>query len=292
MANVMRPAPVTAFCPGHISGYFRRIDGTDLATTGSIGAGIVIDEGVTVTASPSQAPDVRILKRDASGGLHQIARESTLIRSAMERIGVSGAVITECRLPIGAGFGLSAAALLASLTALNQLYDCGLDTHDIARIAHETEVTHRTGLGDVAACQGGGRVVRAGAGIDGHIERRFDLDKPLYAISFGPIHTPSVLGSPVQMEQVKAAFPEGVPETVEDFFRLCRTFTDKSGLLTPEVRKVLAACDHAGVPASMTMLGNGVFAYGMRAEAVLRGFGEMYELRMAGSGVRILKEKP
>jgi len=40
------------------------------------------------------------------------------------------------------------------------------------------------------------------------------------------------------------------------------------------------------------MLGNGVFAYGTRAEAVLRAFGETYELHMAGSGVRILEEKP
>jgi pantoate kinase len=50
----MTPASVTAFCPGHISGYFKRVNGQTLATTGSIGAGVVIDEGVTVTVSASQ----------------------------------------------------------------------------------------------------------------------------------------------------------------------------------------------------------------------------------------------
>ena len=40
---------VVAFAPGHISGYFQRIDGTTTGSTGSIGAGIVINRGVTLT---------------------------------------------------------------------------------------------------------------------------------------------------------------------------------------------------------------------------------------------------
>ena len=286
----MTPAPVTAFCPGHISGYFKRIDGNDLRTTGSIGAGIVINEGVTVTVSTSLTPSVRIERKDASGVRHSLAQESPLLISAMDRIGVSASVVTECRLPIGAGFGLSAAALLASLTALNRLHECGMSAHEIALIAHETEVTHRTGLGDVAACQSGGRVVRTGVGIDGHIERRFDLTEPLFAVSFGPIHTPSVLGSPAQMEKVTAAFPRDLPDSVVDYFRLCREFADRSGLVTPEVKQVLTECDRAVIPASMTMLGNGVFAYGARAGTVLRAFGEVYELHMAECGARIVEE--
>lgn len=290
--TAMTPASVTAFCPGHISGYFRRVDGRDLATTGSIGAGIVINEGVTVTASTSASPSVIIRKRAGTGMLSDLALDSPPLLSAMNRLGVSAALVTECRLPIGAGFGLSAAALLASLTALNRLHECGMSAHEIARIAHETEVTHRTGLGDVAACQSGGRVVRTSAGIDGHIERRFDLTEPLCAVSFGPIHTPSVLGSPAQMERVTHAFPRESPESVTDFFRLCREFADKSGLVTPEVRQVLGGCDRAGIPASMTMLGNGVFAYGTRAGAVLKAFGEVYALHMAECGVRIVEDIP
>jgi pantoate kinase len=284
----MTPASVTAFCPGHISGYFRRVDGRDLATTGSIGAGIVINEGVTVTVSAASSPSVIIRRWDGTGAPCILTHDSPPLFSAMDRLDVSAAVVTECRLPIGAGFGLSAAALLASLTALNRLYECGMNAHGIATIAHETEVVHRTGLGDVAACQSGGRVVRMGAGIDGLIERRFDLTEPLFAISFGPIHTPSVLGSPAQMEKVTAAFPRDSPDNVADFLRLCREFADRSGLVTPEVKHVLTGCDRAGIPASMTMLGNGVFAYGARAGTVLRAFGEVYELHMAEHGVRIL----
>ena len=285
----MTPASVTAFCPGHISGYFKRVDGQTLATTGSIGAGIVIDEGVTVTVTASQSPSVHIQRRDNAGVRYDVAQDSPPLITALNCIGVSASVVTECRLPIGAGFGLSAAALLAALTASNRLFACGLSAHEIARIAHETEVHHRTGLGDVAACQGGGRVVRKGAGIDHKIERRFDLTEPLFAISFGPIHTPGVLGSPAQMDRVTAAFPLTFPENVRDFFRLSREFADKSCLVTREVQEVLGECDRTHVPASMTMLGNGVFAYGIRAEPVLSSFGEVYELHMAESGVRIVE---
>ena len=42
-----------AFCPGHISGYFRPLRGVSPEKTGSAGAGIVISEGVTVQVKPS-----------------------------------------------------------------------------------------------------------------------------------------------------------------------------------------------------------------------------------------------
>jgi pantoate kinase len=283
---------VTACCPGHISGYFKRVAGTTPGTTGSIGAGIVISPGVTVTVSTAPRTTVSILERSHHGRLRQYADVSPPIASALARVGVDAGVVTECRLPIGAGFGLSAAALLATLTAVNRLSDLGMGPRDIARIAHETEVEHRTGLGDVSACQSGGRVVRTGAGIDGEIHRYFDLQGPVCAVSFGPIPTPTVLGSPSQMERVARAFPDGQPENAAEFFSACRTFAIKSSLVTPEVERVLRACASEGVPASMTMLGNGVFAYGEKAHAVLRPFGEVYTCEVARDGPQITGETP
>ncbi|MDD5188978.1 MAG: GHMP kinase, partial [Methanoregula sp.] len=89
-----------------------------------------------------------------------------------------------------------------------------------------------------------------------------------------------------------AAFPVSLPESVADLFRLSREFAEQSGLMTPEVKKALRACDAVSIPASMTMLGNGVFAYGTHAGSVLRAFGEVYELHMAHCGVRILEGEP
>jgi len=287
----MIPASVTAFCPGHISGYFRRVDGRDPATTGSIGAGIVISEGVTSTVRPSDTVSVIVRMQPDTGAPVEISRSSPPLASALDRLGATVAVETVCRLPISAGFGLSAAALLSTLTATDRLLGLGLAADDIAEIAHETEVKFKTGLGDVAACQGGGRVVRTGPGIHGTIRRSFDLTEPISAVCFGPIHTPDVLGSPEQMARVAGAFPAQQPETAEEFFACCREFSEKSGLETASVKRVLAACDRNNIPAAMTMLGDGVFAYGAEAAAVLQPFGTVYGMQMAKSGTQILEVK-
>jgi pantoate kinase len=278
-----------AFCPGHISGYFKRVMGQDAATTGSSGAGIVISEGVQARVEPSNHTSICICRRERSGEPAIISHESPPIAYAMKMLSLDATVTTECSLPIGAGFGLSAAAILATLTALDNLYNLGLGDDRIARAAHESEIVHRTGLGDVAACRGGGLVVRTNAGIAAPVRRYLGLIEPVYAISFGPIHTPDVLGSKEQMDKVTAAFPEKVPQTIGDFFSISKKFSQTSGLLTPEVSEVLIRCETAGVPASMTMLGNGVFAYGAKAKDVLSGFGTLYEMHIAQKGPRIIE---
>ena len=286
----MKPTHVVAFCPGHISGYFKRIVGNTIATTGSIGAGIVISEGVTATVEPMNRISICIKRRSSTGTSFEVSSGSPLLEHVMEHLSLTASVVTECTLPIGAGFGLSAAALLATLTALNHLFDRGMNAEEIALCAHAAEVAHRTGLGDVAACQGGGRVIRSGPGIHGLIERRFDMPEPLYAVSFGPIHTPEVLGSSSQMERVSSAFPKTTPENVEDFFILSRHFAEHSGLMTRDVEKVIRHCDGAGVPSSMTMLGKGVFAYGRKARDVLLPFGHVYEFYVSATGAHILED--
>ena len=278
-----------AFCPGHISGYFKRVMGQDAATTGSRGAGIVISEGVHARVEPSDQTSIFICRRKRSGGPAIISRESPPIAYAMKMLSLNATVTTECSLPIGAGFGLSAAAILATLTALDNLYNLGLGDDRIARAAHESEIVHRTGLGDVSACRGGGLVVRTHTGIAAPVRRYLGLIEPVYAVSFGPIHTPDVLGSKEQMDKVTAAFPEKVPQTMGEFFSLSNKFSHTSGLLTPEVSEVLIRCENAGVPASMTMLGNGVFAYGAKAKDVLSGFGTLYEMHIAQKGPRIIE---
>jgi pantoate kinase len=286
----MKPDHVVAFCPGHISGYFKRIVGDTIASTGSIGAGIVISEGVTATVEPSDRISICIRRKKSPGTSFEVSSGSPLLEHVLEQLNLTASVVTECTLPIGAGFGLSAAALLATLTALNQLFDRGMNAEEIAQCAHAAEVTHRTGLGDVAACQGGGRVIRSGPGIHGSIERRYDMPEPLYAISFGPIHTPAVLGSSAQMELASSAFPKTIPGNVEDFFLLSQHFAQQSGLMTQEAQNVIRQCDAAGIPSSMTMLGNGVFAYGRKARELLLAFDHVYEFRISATGVHIVED--
>ncbi len=274
-----------AFSPGHISGYFRRVEGSDPRTTGSVGAGMVIDEGVRATVVPAAKTGVRVIRQG------RVSTGSPPVEYALDRLGVTARVTTECRLPIGAGFGLSAAALLATLTAVNHLFDLGLSADEVAARAHEAEVVHRTGLGDVAASRSGGVVCRMGPGIHADIAR-FYPDKPLYAVSLGPLPTASVLSSEEAMARIASAYPDRCPRDIADFCFLSRQFAERSGLIAPDVRKVLSACDAAKIPASMTMLGNGVFAAGNSAERVLSGFGEVYRLNVARCGAYLIEMRP
>jgi pantoate kinase len=116
------------------------------------------------------------------------------------------------------------------------------------------------------------------------------MTEPLYAVSFGPISTPAVLGSPALLEQVSSAFPKTVPKDVEDFFLLSRQFSEQSGLITPQVKSLTRLCDAAGVPSAMTMLGNGVFAYGRKAKEMLKPFCDVYEFHVAATGVHIVED--
>ena len=282
-----------AFCPGHISGYFCPVRGPDVMTTGSLGAGLVISEGVTSSVIPSRHTLVEILRISDLGIAVERIRGSPPLEYAMESLGVTAEITTTCRLPLSAGFGLSAAALIATIRALNDSFSLMMTGRECAGLAHETEVTGMTGLGDVAACQGGGIDCRKGAGIFAEIARLPAPPFPVNAITFGPLPSPGILSSRITMDQVRRAFPGTCPGSVEEFFMLSRKFSEESGLITNEVRTALDICDREGIPASMTMLGNGIFSYGERAKKVLSGFGEVFELtvvpvagQVAGHGFR------
>jgi pantoate kinase len=94
------------------------------------------------------------------------------------------------------------------------------------------------------------------------------------------------------MDRVAAAFPHFPPEDAGDFFRISRRFAENSGLLTRETGAVIRRCADNNVPASMTMLGNGVFAYGQKAWDILSASGDVYIFTVAREGARVIGVRP
>lgn len=268
---------VVAFAPGHISGYFRRVDGVSAKDTGSLGAGLVTDRGVYVKMRAASKTTVKINGREADGWL---------IKKVLDKRHAAVEVTTE--LPIGAGFGMSAAGLLAGFYAANEVFSLGMTATEISEAAHEIEVNCGTGLGDVAAESCGGIVVRTRPGIAG-VESRIFSDEVFYAVSFGEINTADVITSSEMMKRVSDAFPMRKPESVEEFMDNSLAFTLNSGLATDDVAKVLNACKEAGVRAAMTMLGRGVFACGAGAYNVLSRFGVPFTLKVNKTGPYVME---
>jgi pantoate kinase len=272
-----------AFCPGHISGWFKKVN-DDEAASGSIGGGIVISEGVFSEAELSDEIRVNVCRVDRTGNIISKKTGSPPIEYALFKIGVTAEITTKTILPMSAGFGLSAASLLSSIKAVCELFELNLKDEEIAHLAHETEVRYKSGLGDVAACMGGGYICRKSPAIKGEIIRRYNMKRTISAISFGSLPTDKVLKNKHLMEKITAAFKETCPKTPEEFFRVSREFAEDSGLISDKIREVLDECDLREIPAAMTMLGQGVFAYGEKAPGILSRFGEVYMMKMSKTG--------
>ena len=232
------------------------------------------------------------MRVDDEGQPVELYTNPPVILSALGELDLRVQVRTTSRLPVGAGFGMSAAATLASLAAANAATEAGYSRRELANVAHQAEVAHLTGLGDVVACCGGGMHYRTEPGIDATVHRNFSKEK-ICAVSFGPLPTPDILSSSRAMKKIQDAWPDAVPGDLDSFFELSRTFSEKSGLITSEVRRVLDICSDEQVPASMTMLGNGVFAVGPRARHVLEkscGVMKVYEMSIAKQGFHVVEK--
>ena len=280
-----------AFCPGNISGFFRRL--RDPERPGSCGAGLVVSEGVLAEAVPADVTSVSGRRVDAAGQQVELFTNPPVILLALDELDLQVQVRTKSTLPVGAGFGMSAAATLASLAAANAATKARYSRRELASAAHRAEVAHLTGLGDVVACCGGGMHYRTEPGVDASVDRIFSTEE-ICAVSFGPLPTPDILSSPGAMQKIQNAWPDAVPGDLSSFFELSRIFSEKSGLITPDVRRVLDICNEEQVPASMTMLGNGVFAMGPHARRVLKecaGLNEVYAMSIADQGFHVIEEE-
>ncbi len=281
-----------AWVPAHITGFFaaeRRDESPRLS--GSIGAGLCLSLGAATTAQA--APDLERTEILLNG----IASEAPVSRFVSERLaGDRGPVrlTTELEMPFGAGFGASGAGALGAAYALNSCFDLGLTADQAAAVAHEAEVTLRTGLGDVIAQNSGGLVVRLqpGAPGTGRIDRIPVPPVPIRYVVRGPISTREVLSDARAMKAVNAAGERALKELLRkprfaNFMRLSRSFTLESGLASDWALQAMEAVKTSGGAASMIMLGDAVFAWGGESKRALKDFGEVHTTTISQRGANL-----
>lgn len=304
-----------AFAPGHITGFFEiRDQAREPERRGSRGAGVCTALGartvatvepaasfevvVRLNGAPDPAPVTvdavtAVVKDAVREGKVDLNRDMPKGRRARCRVAIESSL----DLPVGQGFGMSAAgALSAALAAARAL---GVARSVAVYAAHEAEIGHRTGLGDVAGAITGGFEIRATPGVPpwGSTSRFLGYGELVLAVVGPPIPTASVLGDPARRAAVSAAGGKLVDEllaapSLELFLRLSRRFAQDAGLVTPQVAGALAACDR--VPdslAAQSMLGNSVFAIGKadRLEEALSPLGEVYRSEVDADGARLLQ---
>lgn len=244
-----------AFVPGHITGFFTSNPDEDPTKAGSRGGGIALSEGVTVTARPTEDPQV-VLNGDTI--------EMEAVERVLQALDVPAEVRGVTDLPLGSGFGVSGGMALGAALAVNEAFTRQLSMNELVTIAHGAEVQAGTGLGDVVAQARGGVPIRLEPG--GPQDNKLDEIPARGRIEYhviGELETAEVLSGETEAltEAGKQALSTVVREpTMTTFMRASRRFSRESTLLTAGVQEVIEDVTDAGGTAAMAMLGQTVFA--------------------------------
>jgi pantoate kinase len=274
-----------AFSPAGISSFFEICDKTndgkpiaDLERVGARGGGFGIQKGVLTEVSVSEAKVNRI-RIFINGKLAPEAETTrTVSQMLMSKAGKFCDVVVNHKVdvPIGAGFGSSAAGALTAGLALSKALELPLTYNQIGRIAHVAEVKCKTGLGTVGPLMIGGCILTVEPGAPGiSIIDRIPIrdDYVVVAGVFGATPTKQVLASAEKRREVnrwgrKTLEAILAEPSVENFMACCLAFAEKAGFMTPRVRQLVKLAEKAGaVGAAQNMVGEAVHALALEENA-------------------------
>jgi pantoate kinase len=251
---------VSVFVPGHITGFFTIENHEIKLKNGSCGAGFLLSKGVRTTISKSDE-----LIYDVNQG------DSTVIDEVLKILEIDSdfKITQDIQLPIGAGFGTSAASALSLALAINEYLNLGYSKELCGQIAHMAEVNLGAGLGDVIGQNGEGLVLRVEPGAPGIGEiKSFKHDVYVAWKTFGGIETSSIIQDPHHKQvisDVGLKYLEYFEEkpSLRNFLDFSYKFSRETKLMSDEVKELVDYFNSSPniLGSSMAMLGNTVFAF-------------------------------
>jgi pantoate kinase len=282
-----------AFAPGHISGFFAPKFDKDFLKTGSRGAGINISLGAKseVIINNSKKRDIKIFI-NGKKSIFPIIQTALKYLIGERKINID--IRTTLDLPLGQGFGMSAASVVSSSYALSKIMN--ISYYDALKASHYSEIYHKTGLGDVISCTFGGIEIRNKPGIPpwGSIEHIIGNYELVICIIDYVIETKKILLDTNKIKLIKKYGNYCTDEikespTIENLFLLSNFFTEKTNLGTKKVLEAIRTANKFG-KASMCMLGNSIFAIGQTNKLCekLKKYGKIYVCKVDELGARII----
>jgi pantoate kinase len=280
----------SVFAPSHITGFFEIIDHEEPLKRGSCGAGVAMDKGVITSLqiidkdfTDSPNVDVRI------NGQKDVKNSSITFKTLglMERdLNISKlledrAIIVdhEVDVPIGAGYGISAACALGTALATAKILEMDITFNRAAAMAHLAEIEMKSGLGDVIAEVNGGITFRLKEGAPGiAVTDKMILDEDLFVLSksLGGIATSEIIGDPIHKNRINKTGRNMLDELLKNpnpktFLNLSKRFAIETGLLNSEVLDIINIFEDETIGASMAMLGNTAFALSETPDTTIEG---------------------
>ncbi len=268
--GVGSPSAAFAFAPGHVTAAFRpRTESPDPRGRGSEGVGLVLELGVRARARFTPSRSSRL---DVTSDLGTPLPISTEVarRLLSARKGRLEVQLTH-ELPVGQGFGMSAAGALATALAVARLL--GTPRRRAVAVAHLADLFGGGGLGGVAAILGGGYEIRRTAGIPpwGDVVHGPFLPAVLLGVVGGPIPSPSALRDPRLLARIETATStwSGLDRrsAPEELFAAGERFTRRVRLDPPRLRAALRGLHRRGAFAFQAMFGESFVALPRSAAA-------------------------
>jgi len=267
-----------AFSPAGISSFFeicdRTADGKPIANLEQVGArggGFGIEKGVTTEVSVATAKRNSV-KVFINGKLWPKAETTkTVVQMLLEKTNEKYSVLVRhnVEIPIGAGFGSSAAGALTTALAFSKASGLNLTYNQLGRIAHVAEVKCKTGLGTVSPLMLGGCALTIEPGAPGiAIIDRIPTSANCVIVAgvLEAVPTREVLSSPEKRLVVNRWGAKTLEKilsepSLENFLNCCREFAEKTGFMTDHVRTLIRLAEKAGaVGAAQNMVGEAAHA--------------------------------
>lgn len=225
---------ISVFVPSHITGFFSIFDNENSLLKGSLGAGVLLDKGVITEINEAEESNEGLSiiingKRDEYNEVI-ILKTIELMKEDIS-FDLENTVLNQrIQVPIGCGFGTSAASAIGTAICINEYFNLGLSIEECGQYAHLAEVSLGTGLGDVIAELSKGIVLRTKVGAPGYGEVKslvphekggfgvfIGEESQFYIItkSLGEISTASIIGN----EKHKKVITDVGLEIQEEFNR-------------------------------------------------------------------------
>ncbi|MBM3896305.1 MAG: GHMP kinase [Thaumarchaeota archaeon] len=256
-----------AFCPAHITGFFKAdLESTSLESRGSLGAGFSIQDGVTTTVSARRS-DRKDFQLEISGYKPDNTLVSEfIVKKFLDMVDKNYFVNVHhyISVPVGYGLGCSAAVALSLSLALNEALGTNISKTEIGQIAHNAEISCKTGLGDVLAAFHGGFEIRTKSGAPGigSVERIDTEYNSVIMVCFAPISTPEFLRD--RLSSINGLGRKMVHKLLQskdtgEFQDMSLEFANYIKVVTPKMQKVIDELQKNEIKCGVALFGETIF---------------------------------
>ncbi|MBN4046062.1 GHMP kinase [Nitrosarchaeum koreense] len=262
-----------AFCPAHVTGFFKaHLDDnqSNLENLGSMGAGFSIKQGVTtrvkINTKNNQESNFKISTKGYQSDKTDVSEYVLNEFLKLDDFSTKFFDIEhEISIPVGYGLGSSGAVALSLSFALDQALGTKLDRTMIGQIAHNAEVSCKTGLGDVLASYHGGFEIRIKPGAPGigSVEK-ITLEKiSIIMICFSPISTNKFIKE--RLSQINGLGGKMVNRLLESkdyehFQDMSLEFAKYVDVMTPRMQKLVDELAKNNIKCGIALFGETVFS--------------------------------